>query len=154
MIERQWLIERLRDIDWLTEILLIGIGIWLIQRFDWLIQRFDWWSYLWTSLININLHWLIDHNWYNWLIYCLILIDCVILIDWYDWLILIDWEIAWYWLIQRLRDVDWSRDYVTLIDWEIAWYLRIGCDPDVSNDTGGLCLCQYGWRVLQIQKPG
>ena len=106
----QWLIERLRDIDWLTEILLIGIGIWLIQRFDWLIQRFDWWSYLWTSLININLHWLIDHNWYNWLIYCLILIDCVILIDLYDCLILIDWEIAWYWLIQRLRDVDWLID--------------------------------------------
>ena len=127
MIERQWLIERLRDIDWLTEILLIGIGIWLIQRFDWLIQRFDWWFYLWTSLININLHWLIDHNWYNWLIYCLILIDCVILIDWYDWLILIDWEIAWYWLIQRLRDVDWLidwliRDCLMLIDREIAWH--------------------------------
>ena len=100
-IARYWLIDW--DIayrDW----------YWLIQRFDWLIQRFDWWFYLWTSLININLHWLIDHNWYNWLIYCLILIDCVILIDWYDWLILIDWEIAWYWLIQRLRDVDWLID--------------------------------------------
>ena len=97
-------------------------------------------------LININLYWLIDHNWYNWLIYCLILIDCVILIDWYDCVTLIDWEIAWYWMNERLLDFDWFSDCVMLIDWLRDCLIFKGC-VIFKDWLWSRCLQWYGRTV-------